>query len=83
MMAGSERATSADGDALDSQLIDSLWIEDEFGEDALDALVEHYCRSVLSVDEITSYRRLAGVVPAAPLVQLSLPASPEPLRRAA
>lgn len=73
--------TSAD-DALDVELIESLWIEDAFGEDALDALAEDYCRSVLTVDEITAYQRIAGVVPAAPVIALTR-SSPQLLRSAA
>jgi hypothetical protein len=82
MKASGNHVTSAN-DALDAELIDSLWIEDEFGEAALDALVEDYCRSVLTLDEITAYQRLAGVVPAAPVLRLPLHASPQPLRSAA
>lgn len=63
-------------DALDAELFDSLWIEDEFGEAALEALVEDYCRSVLSVEEITAYRAAAGITEPAPALVLPPPATP-------
>lgn len=42
-------------DALDeTELVTSLWIEDEFGEDALAALADAWCRSLLAPAEIAS-----------------------------
>ena len=49
-------------DALDeTELVESLWIEDEFGEAALDPLVDAWCLSVDSPAEITSNQAPAAV----------------------
>lgn len=73
-------APSMAPDALDAELASSLWIEDVFGETALEPLVEDYCRSVLSIEEITAYRAAAGIaepdrLPASVLPLSTIPTS--------
>ncbi|GAA0645735.1 hypothetical protein GCM10010174_80950 [Kutzneria viridogrisea] len=68
-----EFSAPAEDDELDVALLDSLWIENCFGEAALDLLAEDYCRSVLSIEEIHAYRALAGVAPT-PVLRLPIPA---------
>lgn len=62
---------------LDDCLLESLWIEDVFGEEALDALCEDWCRRVLTIDEILGYQAIAGVTPA-PIAYLPIPADQLP-----
>lgn len=58
-------------DALDEiALVESLRIEDEHGEDALDALADAWCRSV-SLAEIVSCQEQAEVI-TAPVVRLPM-----------
>lgn len=70
---------------LDEELIESLWIEDIFGAEALDQIVDDWCRSREPVDEIAARRELAGAAAFADVVQLPIPATrgPSQGRRAA
>ena len=60
-MDGSEITTAELVEVLDEELVEAIWIEDMFGEAALDQLVDDWCRAQHTVDEIVERQRLAGV----------------------
>lgn len=73
-MDGSEITTAELVEVLDEELVEAIWIEDMFGEAALDQLVDDWCRAQHTVDEIVERQRLAGVE-IAPVIRLPIPAS--------
>lgn len=69
---------------LDEEMLNSVWVEDVFGPEALGQIVDDWCRSQEPVDAIRGRQELAGAG-LAEVVQLPIPATrgPSQGRRAA
>lgn len=73
-MANTTITTAELAEVLDEELVESLWIEDVFGEEALDQIAEDWCRTQHTPDEIKARQRLAGAE-LAEVISLPIPAN--------
>lgn len=60
-------------EVLDDELIEACWIEDMFGEEAVEQLADDWCRTQHSLGEIEARQRLAGVQSAS-VIRFPIPA---------
>lgn len=59
-MANTAISTAELAEVLEEELLESLWIEDVFGEEAVEQLADDWCRSQHTPDELVERQRLAG-----------------------